>query len=417
MNDDSTDASSVGATNQATLEKARDFTMHQPLPPEFEDKSIKQIVGFLGDGRLRNNSDCSRELRTFLGMASPSQLKRHAVFCLENSFENSGFVLQDIVNEVGRRIGYEVEDGLYQGNRNDIGFDGVWRRGNDWIVVEVKTTDAYRINLDTVMGYVRRLERGASEEANISALIVAGRQDTGDLEAQIRGSKHAWSVRLISIDALFKLFFLNEELEDNQFSNKASLILRPFEYTRVDNIVELLFETQQETEKSITGDADEGEAAPTTEPTNEQNPSSRKEISEKREQIASSFYQKRNLDFTKRSQTNYESRDGRVGITCSVSKRYPRDSQPYWYALHPKWLEFLRSHEESYFVLACLDRDEAFFLPLDLIEEVLDDLNVTSNEKGHYWHVALYLDQSGHVKWNLSKAGRMIDLSQYSQNI
>jgi len=33
-------------------------------------------------------------------------------------------------------------------------------------------------------------------------LIVVGRQDTGELEAQIRGSRHAWDIRLISAEAL-----------------------------------------------------------------------------------------------------------------------------------------------------------------------------------------------------------------------
>ncbi len=51
---------------------------------------------------------------------------------------------------------------------------------------------------------------GPSKEAEAvpiksSILIVVGRQDTGDLEAQVRGSRHAWEIRLISVDALLQL--------------------------------------------------------------------------------------------------------------------------------------------------------------------------------------------------------------------
>ena len=30
-------------------------------------------------------------------------------------FAKSGFVLQDIVNEIGKRLGYDVQNGRYQG--------------------------------------------------------------------------------------------------------------------------------------------------------------------------------------------------------------------------------------------------------------------------------------------------------------
>lgn len=57
--------------------------------------------------------------------------------------------MQDIVNELGRRLDFEVENGLYQGRRNAVGFDGIWRLRNETnIVVEVKTTDYVAISLN-----------------------------------------------------------------------------------------------------------------------------------------------------------------------------------------------------------------------------------------------------------------------------
>jgi hypothetical protein len=326
-------------------------------------------------------------------------------------FENSGYVLQDTINEMGRRIGYEVVDGLYSGNKNDIGFDGLWKYGSDWIVVEVKTTDAYRINLDKVMAYARRLEKTTDEDVALSALIVAGRQDTGDLEAQIRGSKHAWSVRLISVDALVKLLFLNSELDDENYNYKVNKILRPFEYTRVDEIVDLIFETQQETEKTLTGeDKDEADGVDSSK-TFDVTP--KNELNAKRLSVAASVFRKIGAEFVQKSKTNFESVDGKIGICCAVSKRYQKDYQPYWYALHPKWVEFMKMHDQGYFVLSCMDRKEAYCLPFELVSKHMDKLNTTQKTDGQYWHIALNLDDDK-LKWNLSKAGIKIDLAPYA---
>jgi hypothetical protein len=44
---------------------------------------------------------------------------------LSSKFDKSGLVLQDIVNELGRRLEYSVENGLCQGKVNAIGHDGL----------------------------------------------------------------------------------------------------------------------------------------------------------------------------------------------------------------------------------------------------------------------------------------------------
>jgi hypothetical protein len=95
-------------------------------------------------------------------------------------------VLQDLVNELGRRLDYTVTNGRYQGTQNAIGFDGLWRSPEGHtIVVEVKTSDAYRISLDTLSGYRQRLISNGEITDESSILIVVGRQDTGELEAQV----------------------------------------------------------------------------------------------------------------------------------------------------------------------------------------------------------------------------------------
>jgi hypothetical protein len=97
-----------------------------------------------GDGALKDDSPCCQELRDH---------------CLSSAFNKSGTVLQDLINEFGRRFDYKVTNGRYQGTSKQIGFDGIWvSTEGQTVVAEVKTTDVYQISLDTN----RRLQGEAS---------------------------------------------------------------------------------------------------------------------------------------------------------------------------------------------------------------------------------------------------------------
>jgi len=110
-----------------------------------------------------------------------------------------------------------VTNGRYQGTSNTISFDGIWvSPEGHTVIAEVKTTDTYRVSLETIAGYRQKLLAVGQVNGNPSILIVVGRQDTGELEAQIRGSRHAWDIRLISADALIKLVQLKENAESRR---------------------------------------------------------------------------------------------------------------------------------------------------------------------------------------------------------
>jgi hypothetical protein len=103
--------------------------------------AIRQIVAMAGDGKLRDTGECSTELRSFLSQADSAALAKFTEECLTDAFENSGLVLQDVVNEIGRRLEFDVENGLYRGKSTAIGFDGIWKSAKaGTLVVEVKTT-------------------------------------------------------------------------------------------------------------------------------------------------------------------------------------------------------------------------------------------------------------------------------------
>src|SRR4029077_11241915 len=178
-------------------------------------------------------------------------LAKYADDCLKDKFDGSGLALQDIINQVGARLGFKVDQGRYRGTPGEIGFDGLWHAPDEnCIVVEVKTTDAYRIDLDTVAVYRRKLiAEKKLAEGKSSILIIVGRNDTGDLEAQVRGSRHAWDIRMISIDFLLRLMRLKEELGDPKIISKIRRVLMPQEFTKVDGIIDLVFSATEEVKK------------------------------------------------------------------------------------------------------------------------------------------------------------------------
>jgi hypothetical protein len=88
--------------------------------------------------------------------------------------------------------------------------------------VEVKTTDVYRIELAKLDDYRKELiAAGRIAEHASSILIVVGRANTGDLEAQVRGSRFAWDVRLISVRDLLKLVGIKVKLENPRVAQHA----------------------------------------------------------------------------------------------------------------------------------------------------------------------------------------------------
>jgi hypothetical protein len=218
-------------------------------PDQLTDKQVQQLIAFAGAGKLIDESDCSIEFRAFLGNVSSSNLQNYADQCLNQTFTDSGLALQDVVNEIGARLGAEVTPGRYRGTVKHLGFDGLWKFANAHsIVTEVKTTDTYRIDLNTIADYRKALiDIGTiGNEETSSMLLVVGRQDTGDLEAQIRGSRYAWDVRIISVDALLRLLSIKEEVEDPQIIQRIHNILVPREFTRLDEIVDVLFSTTED---------------------------------------------------------------------------------------------------------------------------------------------------------------------------
>jgi hypothetical protein len=170
---------------------------------------------------------------------------------------------------------------------------------------------------------------------------------------------------LISIDALIKLMFIRVEVDDPALIDKVRRILLPFEYTRVDNIVDLVFETQQETEQkaqtSAELDLEEDKGEQGEHGTWNFTPSD--QLEDKRWQVVNAFFKLKSVEPIKRSRTNFSD-----------------------------------------------------VLPIQFVESILPSLNTTKKGDKEYWHVALANEQ-GQLALNLSTIAKRISLSPYAIKI
>ncbi len=377
-------------------------------------QTVQQVVSNAGDGILRDGSLASQEFREFLTKAPTESLFAYARQCLENAFQRSGCVLQDVVNEFGRRLDFDVEDGLYSGRKNAIGFDGLWRSDNEpEIIVEVKTTDAYTMRLETPISYREELieEKRISKASSI--LIIVGRDDTGALEAQVRGSRFAWDIRLISIERLIKLVQIKEKADDPATAVQIRQLLHPVEYTKVDRIIDVIFATTADVESQ----QEEGIQKPVSpeedEQVSKQSYTDPELLNAKRATAVAAFAALKKTDLLKRSRTFFWSADKKLRVCCTVSKRYEGDYQPYWYAYHPKWDAFL-AEGDGFLILCCMDLDSAFAIPQSWFAENKENLNTTEKQEGRiYWHIPLTTMSDGSIAINLSKLGKKYSLEPH----
>ena len=325
-----------------------------------QGKTLKQIVGFAGDGALRDGNETSREFREWLGRIQLPDLRKYAEECLESKFDESGRALQDIVNQVGRRLGFQMEDGRYRGAANASGHDGVWKLPNGRaIVVEVKTTDVYRISLDILAGYRRRvIESGGLREEHVSVLLVVGRQDASGLEEQIRGSSHVGNMRVISVDALLKIAEVKENVEEPTFQRIHDVLI-PRDFIRLDGIAELVLSVAKDsTDEGASGEMTEAPSVSALAETvaRREDPGARARVSFKTEclnRVERELKERGAIaaDLIRRSQTTFHTPDKKCGVVCAVSKNYGDNARMFWFGLSVNQQEFLGSHEQSWLAL------------------------------------------------------------------
>jgi hypothetical protein len=161
---------------------------------------------------------------------------------LRNSGDQYNRALQDLINHLGSFLGFTVTFGRYQGVRGKNGFDGHWKSPTDFnIVAEVKTTDAYAIKTNTLVGYVDELisEQQISSWDHALGLYIVERPDSDlkQLENAIVAERRTHQLRVISTESLLSLA---EMVSEYKLTHEEILpFLRP-SGPRIDPIVDLM---------------------------------------------------------------------------------------------------------------------------------------------------------------------------------
>ena len=366
---------------------------------EFETKKVHQFLGYAGDGSLKDGNVASLDFRGLLKQMPTSVLRTYSDECIVGGFKDSGLALQDIVNEVGHRLDFEVSNGKYRGSSAEPGHDGLWKLpSGKALVIEVKTSPDFNFDLDRVAVYKGHLGKTNQTDAdNTSILIVIGRptKATGAVEAQIRGSRHAWEMRLISIEGTHTLKMIHE-------------LLFPMEFTRLDGIIDLVFSTKEEVAAP--------ETEPLAEPTDAGAPATAPKSSPVSFQAAMIpiLEQKLGLNLVKQSRVAFENpQTGRRFLLLS-SRCYEKPyGHMFWFALHAHQREYLAAHADSAIALACGAAGEILLVPQAVIEPMIPTLSHSAGDDRDYWHLVVV--NAGQGDWKLTplQGHAQLDLSPY----
>lgn len=111
-------------------------------------------------------------------------------------------------------------------------------------------------------------------------------------------------------------------------------------------------------------------------------------------------------ELIKMGRSTYMTADGKRGFVLTTSKAYRQGNRDkYWFAYRKNPLEDLKKCEEVYVVYGCKDESTMVSLPVSLIEEHIDALNISKDDDGKitHWHMVFFKDVSGNMTWLLSK--------------
>lgn len=207
--------------------------------------NLTQVLGLVGKLDDTPGEETPRErFRKFLkeNIGEVGQIRDYIEECLRNTGEQYNRALQDLINYVGHFLGFKVTFGRYHGVPSEIGFDGLWESATQFfIVVEVKTTEAYAIKTAPLLGYVDALisEHSIPNWDHALGLYVVGRPDPElrQLENSILAEKRTNQLRIISVESLLSLAELFNSYDVSH--NDILAVLKP-SGPSIDAIVETM---------------------------------------------------------------------------------------------------------------------------------------------------------------------------------
>ena len=374
----------------------------------YEGRAIKQIVGLFGD--LKDESKAQRELREYLAGCDIETLKRHAEECLkEKKFDERGFVLQDIVNTLAERLELKVDPGRYRGTQrdDDNGVDGVWKTDDHAFVVEVKTTDTYRMDLKTIGDYRDNLLQKQEIKNNNSLLLVMGSMSKEeDLVSQVKGSPRAWDTRIITVGSLIQLVELKVKGSSGLNPDYFYEFLQPFDYICVDDLIKLL--TGIVSDVSDTEEDDILETEQKTKSIQKPNDSHRKRVLKTIETMHEG-------NLVQKGRARFENSKTGELFFISFSRNYgDEENAAYWYGYNYKF-----SNECNFLALCTKEPKDWFYLiPVEIVEKLTEEgkLNFKDYENSRCVHLHVKTS-NGQLMLKLRRGHGEEDIEQYKVSL
>lgn len=156
--------------------------------------------------------------------------------------------LQDVAVAIGNHLGFDVEFGRYSGSKQEIAFDGLWRRpSGEVILIEVKASGWPVTSIGQLGQYVEQYVKSQEvSETDVFGLYVVGGSNVQHLVDQIKGGKYRNRLRLISFKDLIALWRLKADLDTitgkDVSATRVQSVLLPIESVNVGNFVRLMLE-------------------------------------------------------------------------------------------------------------------------------------------------------------------------------
>lgn len=370
-------------------------------------KRIDQLIAFAGEGKLRDDNSTSKEFRSLLRAVTSEVLGQWMEECLDNRFSDFGFVLQDVCNEVGFRLGFEVVHGVYRGHHNE-GYDGLWRiPGGKAILVESKASADFSINLNRISEYRKQIapQLGMHFE-DISILIVVGADETSEFEAQVRGSRFAWDIRLLGMKSLFRLLQLKEALDDPIVEKQIQEILIPQEFTRLDRIIDLVFAMAEDAKDEESLETESKEEVPESLPDRKR--------SNFHDAILPRLEKHFGMPLVKRSRTHWATPDDSILISLRVSKHFVDGNLDYWFGLKQSARDTLKDHTNAYCAFGLGSPEKVVVLPMSILNKLIDGFFTSTKKDGSviHWHIKFINTETG-VSLMTDRDRKPLDVSKY----
>jgi len=220
-------------------------------------------------------------------------------------------------------------------------------------------------------------------------------------------------MRLISIDALLKLLDLRQRLDHPTVVRKVGEILIPHEFTRVDDIVDLVFETAEDTLPEPPSVALAEELTDDDEVDEEDAPNPRLDVVAVVRESAARVAAKLDLPLMQRSRATFSSAEDAVRLVCAYSRTYGAAPEGgFWFAFHPYQKEFLGEAPQGFVAFACGDSATVLLIPLTDFSQWLPGLHETIYPDRRYWHVRIKR-KNGQFTMSRRKGHERIDLTKY----